>query len=128
MVSVSLHAGERLNPDPSGRPSPLVVRIYELRGRTAFESADFIGLYEKDADLLRADLVKKQQWHVQPGQTLEVAAHEVPNDVAFVAVFAAYRDLERANWRAVVPVKAQYGNTLLVQLDDLRVQIAPEAP
>ena len=41
LVQVALSAQANVNPDSRGRPSPIVVRFYELKTPTAFNNADF---------------------------------------------------------------------------------------
>lgn len=38
-LDLALSAGERVNPDLNGRPSPVVVRLFELKHPVAFENA-----------------------------------------------------------------------------------------
>jgi type VI secretion system protein VasD len=40
-VALRLHAATRLNLDPRGQPLALLVRIYKLRQRTAFDQAPY---------------------------------------------------------------------------------------
>lgn len=49
-----------INPDENSRPSPVFVRFYQLKSATAFDKADFIDIYERDADIFGGDIVSKQ--------------------------------------------------------------------
>lgn len=40
-LDLTLNAGDQVNPDLNGRPSPIVVRLLELSNPVAFENADF---------------------------------------------------------------------------------------
>lgn len=40
-LDLRLTASDKVNPDLHGRPSPVVVRLLELRHPVAFENADF---------------------------------------------------------------------------------------
>ncbi|MEB0104693.1 type VI secretion system lipoprotein TssJ, partial [Pseudomonas sp. CCI3.2] len=46
-LDLTLAASDQLNPDLHGRPSPIVVRLIELKNPVAFENADFFSLYER---------------------------------------------------------------------------------
>jgi type VI secretion system protein VasD len=96
-----LSASEDVNPDSTGRPSPIVVRIYQLRGDTEFNNADFFALYEKDKEILGASLVAREEKTLFPGQQLET---DVPlsSEARFVGAVAAYRDLGASRWRALM--------------------------
>src|SRR3546814_5877148 len=52
IVVLSLTAAPDVNPDASGRPSPVVVRIYQLASPTAFAAADFFQPYQQEAAVL----------------------------------------------------------------------------
>jgi type VI secretion system protein VasD len=104
-VSGRYVASADLNPSVSNRPSPLLMRVYELRSATAFNRADFMALYQADNNTLAADLVLREETMLQPGET-RVFSKVLSPDTRFVAVVGAYRELERSTWRAVVPVPA----------------------
>lgn len=98
-VALHLSAGADLNPDSGGRPSPLVVRVYQLRQDTAFKAAEFFALYDHEKETLGADLVATQEFVLKPGDSRTVT-FKGDAQVHTVAVMAAYRDLRNAVWRA----------------------------
>ena len=115
-LDLRLTAASDLNPDLSGRPSPLVVRIYELKTPAIFQNADFFSLYEFDRETLGLDLVNQEEILLTPGQQTDVKA-ALSRDTNYLAVMAAYRDIEGSNWRYVMPVELQERNrrTLVFQ-------------
>ena len=90
-----------VNPDSSGRASPIVVRIYQLRGDTEFNNADFFALYEKDKETLGASLIGRDEKTLFPGQQLETDL-PLSSEARFVGAVAAYRDLGTTRWRALI--------------------------
>jgi type VI secretion system protein VasD len=112
-LDLVVNASADLNPDTTGRPSPLVVRIYALRQMTEFEKADFFALFEKDEQVLAAALAKREEIILKPGDAL-MQPREYPPDAQFIAVMAAYRDVERSTWRASAPIAA--GSTGVITL------------
>ena len=44
-ASMSLRASADVNPNDTGRPSPVVVRVYQLRTDTLFAAADYNALF-----------------------------------------------------------------------------------
>lgn len=119
-VTATISTAADVNPDARKRPSPLVVRIYELGGAAQFEAADFLSLYERDRETLGGDLIAKEEWVMRPGEKREWKKTLSPQ-AKFVGVVAGYRDLERARWRAVVGVKPQVENVLTIRADALAV-------
>lgn len=95
-----LIASEQVNPDASGRASPIVVRLFQLRDEDAFASAEFLDLYGKEKEILGESLVSRQEYVLAPGETREL---EIPLDAQarYLGVLAAFRDIRAAQWRAV---------------------------
>jgi type VI secretion system protein VasD len=119
-VTGSIAASPRVNPSVSKRPSPLLVRVYELKAVTAFNAADFVSLYQRDQAELGADLVAREEMTLAPGETKPLSKTLAP-ETRFVGVFAAYRDLEHARWRAVVPIAPGQKQQITIQADELAV-------
>jgi type VI secretion system protein VasD len=103
ILSLSLAATADANPDSQGRPSPVVVRLYELKDNAAFADADIYALFDKEQATLGAALIAREEYELAPGET---RAKELrpPLDAHFIGVVAAYRDIRNAQWRAQVAV------------------------
>ncbi|SPB18850.1 membrane protein [Caballeronia novacaledonica] len=125
IVRISVNALAGVNPDHAGRPSPVVVRVYELKTTAAFDAADFFTLYGKDQATLGGDLNAKNEYMLRPGDSRSVEQTVQPG-TKFVAVVAAYRDIERSRWRASAPVPANQTTLLTVRIDAADVSIAAQ--
>jgi type VI secretion system protein VasD len=99
----TISAAADLNPSATQRPSPLVLRIYELRSDTAFNKADFITLYQSEQAAIGADLVLKDEFVLTPGESRPYQ-RTLSIETRWLAVFGAYRNVERAVWRAIAAV------------------------
>jgi type VI secretion system protein VasD len=99
-LELSVKARSAINPDDHGRPSPIVVRIYELKSDAAFKDADFHTLQTKDKTLLAGDLVKRDELQMRPGEHRTTVRRVDPTTTA-IGVLAAYRDLPNSIWRVV---------------------------
>lgn len=102
-VKASLEAQKSVNPDLHGRPSPVVVRVYALKSLAAFNSADFFSLFDKDKEVLGADLIDREELQLMPGQQRDLQK-VFPPETRHIAVIAAFRDLERSQWRATADI------------------------
>lgn len=122
VLTINILAAANLNPSASGRPSPVVARIYELKAVALFESANFVALFDKDQATLGGDVIARDEFVLSPGESMAIK-RDLTADSKFIAVMAAFRDLERAKWRAVVPLVAGEGNALSVRLDASTVSI-----
>lgn len=106
-VKLSIDAGPGINPDHSNEPAPVVLRLYELSAEQAFADADFVRLYERDADALGDTLVRRRQLPgVVPGEQRE---HDLVLDAStrYVGIMAEFFQYEDAVYKAVVPVTAR---------------------
>jgi type VI secretion system protein VasD len=90
-----------VNPDTQNRPSPIVLRVYQLKDDAAFKDADFFALYDKEQATLAAALVSREEFELAPGEHRSVD-YKLSPDAHFVAVAAAYRDIRNAGWRAEI--------------------------
>ncbi len=113
IVIMDIEASAEVNPNPEGRPSPLALRVYELKSLSGFNSADFISLYRKDEGVLGAELVRKHEFTLQPNErkTLRI---EASNDTRAIGVFAVFRNYEKAQWRGTAGVQPH--ETTVVQV------------
>ncbi|MFC3147623.1 type VI secretion system lipoprotein TssJ [Piscinibacterium candidicorallinum] len=123
-LNISVAVASNANPDTRNRPSPIVVRVYELRAPAGFEAADFFALFDKDREALAADLQARDEFTLQPGETKSIARDAKPES-RHIAVFAAFRDLERATWRGTVPLVAGKPNNLRVIVEGRTISVRP---
>ncbi|MDR0779437.1 MAG: type VI secretion system lipoprotein TssJ [Pseudomonadales bacterium] len=121
-VSLNLVAAANANPDANGRASPLAVRLYVLKASSAFSSADFFSLYDKDSATLGADLLQREEALLRPGETKSFNFSLKP-DAQAIGVIAAYRDLERARWRELRALNVGKPSHLNVLLEARQIRI-----
>lgn len=114
-INIRLNGSDYLNPDLRGRPSPIVIRVYELKNAVNFINADFFSLYNDAKSVLGDDLVNVEEMELSPRQAIHVR-YRVAGTSQYIGVIAAYRDLSSTNWRYVikaVPKEITYANMLL---------------
>jgi type VI secretion system protein VasD len=99
---MTISALPAVNPDANGRPSPIVVRVYQLKAEDKFSDADFFELFDDDQKVLGADILGREEVTLSPGEDREVE-YAVKRDAKFVGVMAAYRDIRNSQWRVVKP-------------------------
>ncbi|WP_025129823.1 type VI secretion system lipoprotein TssJ [Pseudomonas sp. PH1b] len=125
-LNLKLSASDRLNPDLNGRPSPIVVRLMELKHPVAFENADFFSLYERARESLAPDLVASEELELRPGESLEFKLR-VEEGSRFVGVLAAYRDLPESQWRYVVQLTPEEVTEVGLILDQSGIRNSNDA-
>ena len=122
-AKVALSASGDVNPDASGKPSPVVVRVYQLKADSAFTGADFFALFDDEMKVLGQDLINREEYVLTPAEhrTVELV---VPKTARFVGVIAAFRDIRNSQWRVVVPAPLKKDDVTL-SVERARVQLAP---
>ena len=83
-----------------------------------------VQLFEKDQSLLGGDVAVREEFVLSPGESKSIR-REVGADSKFVAVMAAFRDLERATWRVSIPLDLSRDNAIAVRLEASTVQLSP---
>jgi type VI secretion system protein VasD len=115
-VTLALATGADVNPDVENRASPLEVRVNELADTSQFASADFFALWGQESQTLAAGPYRRHEFMLAPNG---VATRELTLDPAmqYVGVAAAFRDIRKASWRAVVPIVQDPKGQRTFQLD-----------
>ena len=125
-LKITLDTHENVNPDVRGRPSPVSVKFFALKSIAAFNAADFFSMFEDEQKALGADLVNTEVIQLRPGEKLQLD-RSLPPETRYLGVVAAFRDIERSQWRASLPVPAkEKPSRILIQLDINKVQIEAE--
>jgi type VI secretion system protein VasD len=122
-VAGTIQASQQVNPSASKRPSPLLLRVYELKTAAVFNSADFMSLYQRDKTELGADMLGKEEFVLAPGES-KTFSKTLALDTRFLGVVAAYRDVEHAKWRSIVPVQPGQQHNLVIRANELSVEAA----
>jgi type VI secretion system protein VasD len=114
-VALRLHAARRLNVDARGQPLALLVRVYKLRQRTAFEQAPYAAFLspQSERDSLGADLLEVKELTLVPGQQLELN-EKLSREAGWIGVVALFHAPLPLGWRLAVaaPEAEQAGVTV----------------
>jgi type VI secretion system protein VasD len=89
MVKVELQSNQGLNPDRGGESLPVVVRVYQLNDKGAFESATFNQLWKSDEGTLGKTMLTRSEVILNPNSKdkIELDRHEQAKYVGIVAIF-----------------------------------------
>ncbi|WP_221801093.1 type VI secretion system lipoprotein TssJ [Oceanobacter mangrovi] len=117
---IRLIATEDVNPDGSGRSSPVQVRIYQLSSRTTFDNMSFDEIYFHGEELLSDELLSMDELILQPGESV---LQKVPltAKATHIAVVAAFRNLDASHWKFVYDIKSygHYTHAVTISADDV---------
>lgn len=117
-LKLVIQADNDINPDANNRPSPVFVRMYELKSPIIFHQADFMTLFNKDKAVLEADFVKKSDLKIfVPGDKRESNMVLTPG-TKYVALYAEFLQYQNANYKVIFPVTPGniVGNRIFVKI------------
>jgi len=95
-----ISATPQVNPNSAGRPSPIHVRIFQLKEDGAFMGADFWSLVDKEQATLGASLVQRLEYDLVPGESKDFPLKISP-EARVLAVMAEFADYRNAQWRVI---------------------------
>lgn len=123
VLTLTIVAGSDQNPDASGRPAPVAVRLFELSGTAKFERADVFALTEREQQTLGAEGQGSEELVLRPGETRAVT-RELKKGVQFVGIVVLFRDIDRSHWRVIAPVGVSGPTKLTLRVNGLNATLA----
>lgn len=106
-LEITIMATEDANPAINGRPSPVVVTLFELSTTSNFLSTDFFSLQSSGGTVLADELVGIEQHSLLPGE-IRIIRRKAGLRSRFLGVIAGFRDLENSMWRTSISLPAPY--------------------
>lgn len=101
---LSLVVEENVNPDDSRIPSPVIVRMYELKSTKLFENANFIDLYERDAEVLGKSLIAQQVLKaIKPGE-VRSENFVLSKGTEFIGLYVEFLHFENVKYKVTIPI------------------------
>lgn len=124
VVKLQIISSSDVNSGNNGEASPVILRIFELKDSSSFNSADFFALFNDDKAILGSDLGHKSELTLKPGDSkaLELQPSE---DAQSIGLFAAFRQLDNAQWRTSVKIEPHQTQLVMVKLErnQLRIEL-----
>jgi len=96
-LTLRVSVSDGVNPDRSGRPSPVFLQIYELRSPDAFRGSNYLDIYRDPPGTLGASYLSTSELGpLYPGTTTEETLRLTPTAVAVgvLGEFNRYQDME----------------------------------
>jgi len=123
IITATIDAAATVNPDANGRPSPIVMRMFELRSIAAFNNADFFSLWDREREVLSSEVTSRDEFHLRPGDQKKLERTLQP-ETRYVGVIAAFRDLDRSSWRATTSIVSEQTQPITIRLDARSISIS----
>jgi len=118
IVDLTVSAAPNINPDQTGRPSPVALTVFQLSATAGLEAADFFQL--GDGKLLGRDVRAQDSISITPGEQRELT-RPLQEGAEYVAVVAAFRAIDRAKWKAFVQVPPHGTTRVHARIDGIKV-------
>lgn len=127
-LKLEIVAAKDLNPDEQNSTSPVFLWLYELSSTQAFESADFIDLYERDEEILADSFIAKQELKAIVPNSTRTDNFVLSKDTRHVALFAQFYRYTDAKAKVVFPITASnvVRNTIKIELKGNTIRIVEE--
>ena len=104
-VTVQMTGDEKLNPDPTGKPLSVVVRVYQLNAIDAFRAADMDALWMSGKGVLGDALLSERTVTLVPNSALNDSS-KLSEDAQYIGVAAFFRSAAGASWHVAFSAQA----------------------
>ena len=121
---MSFQASDDINPDGSGRASPLVIRIYELRSVDTFRSAGFFDLYDEPEGVLDRDLLSMDEVVLRPELVEKLPEKRLDENTRYIGIVAAFQNIDDAEWKMILDANPQGYKDIRIAVDGLEMSRA----
>jgi type VI secretion system protein VasD len=122
-ISLSVAGSKTLNLDDGGEPLPVLVRIYQLKGKEKIEGADFISLWKGDQAILEGDLLDRQEITLLP-DTQVVIKVDPKEEAEYLALMALFRKPQGNGWREIIPLKGKKVRSVEISVEEQAVKVS----
>ncbi|GAC21717.1 type VI secretion system lipoprotein TssJ [Paraglaciecola arctica] len=118
-------ASADINPDIEGRPSSVIVRIYQLTNKINFENASYDALFESNHNALGTEYINLDEYLIDPNTRKEVEL-KISENAKYIGVVVGYRSTDMVTWRTIkaVPEGSFWRNSgIEFKIDKLSVRV-----
>lgn len=115
-LQLNIAVAANANPDESGRPSPVVVNIFDLKKPQRFRNADYLALLATPRKILRGDMLGIHRINaIAPGseRTLQLALDAQTRHVGIVAELVEFSSVDA---RATFALQARRTHALTLNI------------
>lgn len=102
-VNVKIKGHKKMNPNDQKKSLPVVVNIFQLKSREAFDSSSFYQLWKNPKAALGGDFINRNTVHISPGQTKNITI-ERKDETKYIAALAVFRHPSSHDWRSATEI------------------------
>lgn len=122
-LTLTFAAESDINPDENKVPSPLFIRMYELKSPKLFSKSDFIDIFENDKEVLGADFIGVQKLkRLKPGESRE-NSFVLDKETRYVGLYAEFLRYKNAKYKLLIPVTQHdvIGTTINIRISGNKI-------
>lgn len=123
--SYFITASSDINPDIAGRPSSVIVRVYQLSNKINFENASYDALFQTNQNALGTEFINLDEYLIDPNTTKEVEL-TISENARYIGVVVGYRSVDMVTWRTLkaVPEASFWRDSgIEIKIDKLSVRV-----
>lgn len=115
-MTLSMAGLPNVNPDSTGRPSPVLIKMYELKSEPVFKQAEMLPLFEDPTGVLGPDMVAFDEITLVPGEAKTIVYEPSP-ETRFVGILACFRDSGKGPWKVIKTVNPEKSSKIALELN-----------
>ncbi|PCN64644.1 type VI secretion system-associated lipoprotein [Yersinia pestis] len=100
-LTVEIATAADINPNDKGVANPLRIALYTLKSTDEFQSSDFFTITEENTPSLKEQMDNVFDRIMLPSETKKIEL-TLDAGVTAIGIVAAYREIEQAEWKAVI--------------------------
>lgn len=118
-----------INRNVTGEPLSVVIRLYQLKGRNAFDQLTFdtAANGRDERELFGDELVARTELVAVPGAT-RTLTDDLSPETRYVGITGLFRQADGQNWRYLVDAKAVRRKGLRLLVEDCHLKMLEPAP
>jgi type VI secretion system protein VasD len=121
-IILTSDGGNQLNPDASGKPLSVVLRVYQLTSLERFASVDADSLWDDPQKALGNTLIENREITLLPGMG-QVDKWPLNPATGYVGVAAFFRSDENSRWKVAFDANSLRKDGIWFSSDGLRVLV-----
>ena len=121
-VILTSDGGNQLNPDETGKPLSVVIRVYQLSSLERFSSTDADSLWDDPQKALGNTLIENREITLLPGMG-QVDRWPLNKAASYVGVAAFFRSDEDSRWKVAFDANSLRKEGIWFSADGLRVLV-----
>ena len=119
-IEISSHS--QLNPNNKQKPSPVILRIFELKDIEFFQNSSFIDLYDGQNPTLKKALTAQHEKEIWPKSKMSFT-FSLKSETKYIGMVAAYRRHSEQSWKTLSPVDSGSSQTITVILRENKIYL-----